>query len=1401
MESSQHIAFAQGDVNQLPTAYVSWVHGDEAWQATVLEFATALRVVGGVDADLDLWHLADRDDWATWGPTSIRDSDVVLVAVSAPYKRAWEGAGPSDTNAGTMCEAATLKTLCGNDPNELGRHAKIVVLPGALADDIPADLRAAVDRFELTAFDQKGLEPLLRSIYGKPRHLRPSLAPLPSLPPRFIADVMPHRRDAVAASEAGDESPSTMETYEALAARLTRLNKGQPSLRTERDDDWASRPSDGWLERVHGILQDTLNALERVVSPGTARQRMIGDYLHAQLCVSAGAHEAAAQSLAAICDRLSESDASAGGLTLESSLRKLATIETAINEGLRDGRYRASPGPRHAKPPVEAVLEPEHRKRIRQFYEVARCAVKEPDPTGSVRVIRDALLHGHAPAEAHGARLYERYTERQRIATAARLYDRQRSATVRLSLRNPTEDGTSDPTADGLETAGAEWLADSDLHFKDGALAAVVMSAVAEANLLINLVEHRRSVPVGEILHRSRGDIERDGEDLRRSIVLSTWALTIGESMPWVFSADEQERRAVQADPELAGRSLEPPAPMWLARQVMLLSLYRRAQAFRRLGEHENAYNDLRMAQGVARRTRAALTDDASRTAWLDALDALASFGIGELYRADHDYMQALVHLCRSHDSIVALRGATGAGITTELGRLEAQLSIRKGQAFFEIGALKRSLRWYLTAWRSLVDAQSPDTSHTPDQTCLKSVEGHLDRAKHDEDLDKFAIQDLLAPAVEQMCEHPIEPRYHALAAEILIRISGVLIVLRLPDDDPGAHGDNDSSALRCMKRAAELDDRNLLVQTGLLRYELRRPGSIADSPPRRAIECWSSGASDVEQLIRAGEHLTLERLHATEQLPDTAKGEGEVAIARALVGHFMTHTDSIHLRGAILHHYLMRPRTEHREVWWSPSHPSGSERALPRVVGRDEPYLEFLCLRRFGSFTPFMPRPAAVSAVGGGYLARICRPRGGVEDVPQMYNILVDPGQGTINNLYGAGLSIADIDTVIATHDHPDALSALDSILSLRRERRTAQAHVEAEPVFDRDGTGRLLILGNTSVVNRYSFLNGDGMHLVHHVADAEMLSGGLIPRDVRITALPTQHVDLGGHDAVAFVLSLAPETADDTAGAPLTITFMTDTAIAGLHVGQLHDTPVSPSWRVALQSDIVVTHVSDIPSSELREMAAFPRDDIGEIGEFVTSVSRLAEQRKDDASQLMHALSLSAASSQGAPWPMSLMRSTAHGEHLYLRGLLEVCEHMRAATPSTDAARVLVVGDLREGLGSFRTTIAREINMGMFGDASSSPIALTGDIGLRIRLARPKAGAIDRCTVLCSTCSYDNDRLDLERFHPPREVSEVCIKGDHEAIYWNCTVHDPTTRARPVFVEQMGGYNPFAPGGRYHG
>jgi hypothetical protein len=1374
-----------------PTAFVSYAHGDERWNATVLDFATVLRTVGGIDADLDQWQLIGGQDWTIYGPAAIELSDVILIVLSPTYKDAWLGRNAPDRNPGVARESAAIKAIFDEDQSEFRKRIRLVLLPGADQKSVPGDL-STLERFTVSSFDMPGIESLLRSILDQPANVKPKLAPLPALPQHTVEGIM--QRDDVerpvtvtttttpsaetAAAQVTDDNPALADK---LASRLEDIER---LLASTRGGPAGEGVSDELLEE-RSAVKGSLDAVERALPDGVARQRMIGNYLNAQLYFSAGAYRAAERRLVAVAESLDDRMLGSANSDVESCLRELTTAVRGLNEGMRGRRYAAGTEARHPAPP-DLTFGPERANSVHEFYEVARRATSDPSAIAWAGVIRKAILRGRDPAHADG--LYARYTEQHKVAEL------------------PLDLGPQSHAGDG---AGAFLLATTSLGDRSNSVAADVLSALAKAHLEIHLVEHRRSGAVGEILGRGKVDIRTDKEYLRRSIVLNTFALAITEALPWIFAADGTERDEVQVDEAVARRDLAPARAMWLSRQVTLLALYRRSHGFRLLGDHERAYDDLRRLQRIGRLTRLARPDDEKVTGWVDTLEALAEYRIGELYRADHDYMQALVHLCRSHDSVLnGLEDRPGSTIGAELGHLQIKLSLGKGKAFFEIGAIKRSLKWHITAWRWLLALETPGMDL---ERQLRVVEKALDDVKHDPVLYKPAIQRTIGPTLEAMCGHDLDPTHHALEADILVRIGHLLTSIRLPEDEHNSASGSDSSALLCMRRAATLDPHNLLVQTGLLRYEMHQGVAISGRTPENPLSCWPSGASDVDQMIRVAEHLMLERLHAA----GGPRGMGEIGVARALMRHFMTHTDSINLRGAILHRYLMRLRAEDREPWYDDVDAKHGRGMRDAPAGGSAPYLEFVCLRRFGSFTPFMPRPAAVSAVGGGYLVRVvCPPQDGGNGRVSIFNIVVDPGEGAVNNLYAMGLSIADIDMVMATHDHPEHLAALDAILSLRGEYQRRDRVRPADPERPSDGKQRLLILGNRSVVNRYSFLNGDGDHLVQHIADASVLGGDRIPEGVAIEQLPTKHEDLGGHDASGFVLSLCSRVPDGRE-ASLRIAFMADTAIEGLYKDQSLKT-LDSAWESALTSDIVVAHVSDVPIGELRTLADLPSPARGNhaVLAFDEAVRKLAEERPADASQLMHALSLVPAVPSDKPVSLLKAAATDGADQLYLRGLLAVCDLMcKAATPPPGApARILIVGELKEQLGSFRGTIAREINRRVLGldeararERWPPVIAVTADIGLRIRLA---AASFDEgakvggsTAVLCSTCSYNNDRLDLERFHPPDDIYEVCVKGDHEAMYWNCKMHDPGTRQRPKFVEQMGSYNPFAAGGRYHG
>lgn len=148
---------------------------------------------------------------------------------------------------------------------------------------------------------------------------------------------------------------------------------------------------------------------------------------------------------------------------------------------------------------------------------------------------------------------------------------------------------------------------------------------------------------------------------------------------------------------------------------------------------------------------------------------------------------------------------------------------------------------------------------------------------------------------------------------------------------------------------------------------------------------------------------------------------------------------------------------------------------------------------------------------------------------------------------------------------------------------------------------------------------------------------------------------------------------------------------------------------------------------------------------------------------------------------------------QHLYLKGLLEIAEIM--ATTKRGRGQLLLLGELREELGTFRTSIANSISANFFEGVrrKSKPSALTADIGLRVRLTRPAGASDPALDVLCTTCDLDNDLIPSEKFHAPSEIREVCVKGEDEGVFYNCWLHDPRMRDEYLWVESVERYDVF--------
>ena len=246
-----------------PTAFVSYAQSGD-WQKTVLQFTTALRRVGGIDAELDLFHSSDHRQWTTFGPNLIGESDFTLVTVDAAYKRRWKGEEVEGVGAGAAREAAAIKAIFERSQTEALQRVKVILLPGSSEDDIPDDLFGFSERFPISAFDSDGLEKLLRSLWGKPAYPKPALGPIPVLPPLAIAELQD--QDSQDANEprgpagGADASKIDERDRDTLTRRLDEVDEALQGKKAQAQPGEESAATED-LEREVVTLRTSLEAL------------------------------------------------------------------------------------------------------------------------------------------------------------------------------------------------------------------------------------------------------------------------------------------------------------------------------------------------------------------------------------------------------------------------------------------------------------------------------------------------------------------------------------------------------------------------------------------------------------------------------------------------------------------------------------------------------------------------------------------------------------------------------------------------------------------------------------------------------------------------------------------------------------------------------------------------------------------------------------------------------------------------------------------------------------------------------------------------------------------------------------------------------------------------------------
>lgn len=1151
----------------------------------------------------------------------------------------------------------------------------------------------------------------------------------------------------------------------------------------------------------------------------SALQHRLSDFLELELHHSLGAYRRTRDELLKL-DSSIEEDQRITGKSDAGFLRELTEIMRAYNHALDEGRDSEArlwlpdvshgagdPTVRHwcRHPPPEKLPLSRRAAFVDQessmpdatadnaltwvgaFYEAALYAIDAPveqtSDDAALRQFQRALLARRADLRESRLDIDEPVDPQHQARRRAR-YLRRRQHAVHCGIPEGTfaVPGASDVARTDTTLTAVHTIVASHLQAEHhDPLAAFVLRALVDGHLAMHEAESYFSTSLGSLVARSSRENEEVERVLQRSVALNTFVWAVARTAPWVFAQDDDERGYIVNFYGRAWRHNMPMRAMWISAQVSLLALHRRAFARALLNNSRSSYNDYHKLhqhlRETGRRLRFAAAHVDGALEFLDGLDALADHHIGELYRADRDHTSAQRHFGRAFHRLDGLKSTRRQRVIVN-SRWFVQLQFSLGKASYELGQHKASLFWYLRTWRSLLDLIAADTRAEVNSDALDPALDWLERIIDEPELHKLDLIGLLRPVVVQIEAFRVDPRFTTLASDVILRLGHLLFVLQVEDAD--SEGNDESLALRCVRRAWQLDRRSTLALADLLKLHFRatRDGRSASPRLKDAVEAehgvggqYPGGSGLMQRMSRAIEYVLLQQLRTTE--PTGA--EPEETLARELLHSLLTHTDSIEARKSQVHEYLTR------------------EPSVTEVPDAGAPALEFICLRRYSSAYPILPRPQDFRADGGGYFIRVHPGDGG----GRAFGIAFDPGTSYVDCLYRCGFGIADIDLVVVTHDHVDHASSFEPLLALRHEMRALKANVKP-----------LIVLGNQSVVDRWKriarYAGDRSLTFYRHDSEKDLekvsakvtqrvraLRGGDPPAvdvEVELTGLSSRlssgeaHDDLSGHPACGLMVSLR---AGDSEGS---ITLTGD--LPGIRA----DLDWPAPWRRAFEADVVVCHMSTAPLAELRQMATLKNPVDATLSSDIAWINE-ACSRDDFAARFTYAYWLQGADETQVDVvgdEQRLVEWRAPTTHPYVAGLLRIAASFRDAVPEPTVDRILVIGELSEELGSFRRKVAQEVNDTMFGDYRCT--ALTGDIGLRVVTSLWQGADDAKVRVQCSTCDLDNDLAVTERFHTPREIHEVCVKGENEAIFYNCPEHHPGAQSDdPVFIEKHERYDVF--------
>lgn len=774
---------------------------------------------------------------------------------------------------------------------------------------------------------------------------------------------------------------------------------------------------------------------------------------------------------------------------------------------------------------------------------------------------------------------------------------------------------------------------------------------------------------------------------------------------------------------------------------VQALSAFNRGYAYFLGEKYEKAFNDFTLSQRLLRKIP---FDNGLSKLYKDLLKP-ACLGLkGECYRQDYSYDNAFHYYCNSviYFTELAEKNTAYKDLLTESFFL-LKAKINKSKMFLEMGEFRRALKWNLSALKQVFAMLLLNVKVEKLRNELNSIDEQLNNSivyheenKYEPDIIKSEIYTLMNPLTDNL-KQIISSRKKIikrqcmasiLLSDIFNRVSIIFYLLNLPEPTKGVRH---HLAYHWLELSLEMDENNGLAHYNKLIY-------LTFEEPENKI-LLKLPAFEKELLRYEGSIFDIWNRHFTTAIIQSISGKRcqkeseEQIIACSLLSKLLLYTDNFATKNKEIFRYMMRGRTI-------------EERFKDETI--------FYCLKRWGSYTPIIPRPSTFYNRGGGFLI-IHNNRG----------IAVDPGFDFLINLYQEGFSIADVDAVIVTHDHIDHSANLDFLLSLWYYQKE----------IGKKKTRELFL--NPGMIERYSFLLRDKNYRVHPLSAGSTTEPEDKAYRFKIDVKKALHKELSTEEySVGLLITLT----DENNMRRFTIGFSGDTA---------YNETIMEEY---LDSDLLIVNMCTTPFPELKHLLQLKmnNDYFEELKSFLHEIEESkVPEFIEIAKELKYAYWYDTTKDANdtlfsPPSNPDLL------EHIYLLGILKLNNELhKRISLGQFHPKIIAISEIREEIGSFRNKLATFLNMFNETKCGKTHIHtryITADIGLSVRFLEENNRKI-QIFLSCTKCKLNNDSLFDDIYHAPFNIIDFCIKAEEEGLFYLCRRHDTTDVNKDYRKEQF--------------